>query len=384
MSAEQIASPRDSGLSFVHRLWPTLVLLLAATAQAGTNEWSSMGLQGGTVYDLAFHPTAPATMYAAAPNGFYRSTDSGATWQQASTPTSYYLRPSALAVTPGNPDHLYVAIRDGEALRSVDRGSTLARAASLNVLEQLSCWSIAASLDGSAIYYGIDSSVYRSTDQGATRQLRGTLPGLPIIAQLHVDRNAPQTVYAAAFGGVYRSTDGAANWQPLFLPTDPNLGGVWWIAVDPQNASRIWLATNTSLQVTVDGGSTWNSALARSVSDIDIDPANPNVVYASLLDGAVMRTIDGGVSWTSLVVPQRAQLGRPQLAIVPNQSQRLYLFGSTGIFSSNDAGATWQRADAGIDATSPGGFSQNTAGAQPVYFPIAEYGIGRVRSDGGG
>jgi photosystem II stability/assembly factor-like uncharacterized protein len=382
MSAQQVASPRDRGSSFVHRLWPTLILLLAATAQAGTNEWSSMGLQGGTIHDLAFHPTTPATMYAAAPNGFYRSTDSGATWQQASTPTTYYLRPSALAVTPGNPDHLYVALRDGGATRSVDRGSTLAHPTYLNVLEQLSSSSIAASLDGSAIYYGINSSVYRSTDQGATRQLRGTPPGFAYIGQLHVDRNDPQTVYAAAYGGLYRSTDGAASWQPLFLSTDPNLGGVWWIAVDPQNASRIWLATNTTLLVTVDGGSTWNSVLAHSVSDIDIDPANPNVVYASLLDGVVMRTIDGGVSWASLAVPQRAQLGRPRLAIVPNQSQRLYLFGSTGIFSSNDAGATWQRADAGIDATSPRGFSQNTAGAQRVYFPIAEYGIGLVRSDG--
>jgi photosystem II stability/assembly factor-like uncharacterized protein len=384
MSAPQIPSPQDSGHSFVHRLWPTLLLLLAASAQAGTNEWSSMGLQGGTIYDLAFHPTTPATMYAAAPNGFYRSTDSGATWQQASTPTGYYLRPSALAVAPGNPDHLYVAIRDGEALRSVDRGSTLARASILNVPGQHSSLSIAASVDGSAIYYGIDSNVYRSTDQGATRQLRGALPlpAFAVIGQLLVDRNEPQTVYATAFVGVYRSTDGAASWQPFFLPTDTSLDGVWWMAVDSQNASRIWLATNTSLRVTVDGGSTWNSVLEHTVSDIDIDPANPNVVYASLLDGAVMRTIDGGVSWTSLVVPQRAQLGRPKLAIVPNQSQRLYLFGSTGIFSSNDAGATWQRADAGIDATSPRGFSQHTAGAQPVYFPIAEYGIGLVRSDG--
>src|SRR5688572_4061017 len=162
MSAQQIAGSRDSGHSLIHRLWPTVVLLLAATAHAGTNEWTSMGLQGGTVYDLAFHPTTPATMYAAAPNGFYKSTDSGATWQQARTPTTYYLRPSALAVSPGNPDNLYVALRDGWAARSVDRGSTLAPAGTLNVPGQLSSWSIAASVDGSAIYYGINSSVYRS------------------------------------------------------------------------------------------------------------------------------------------------------------------------------------------------------------------------------
>ena len=68
-------------------------------AVAGTNTWTSAGLQGGTVYDLAFHPTTPSILYASAANGFYRSTDSGATWQQTPTPTSYYLRPSVLAVT---------------------------------------------------------------------------------------------------------------------------------------------------------------------------------------------------------------------------------------------------------------------------------------------
>ena len=59
MSAQQNASQARSKHRFIHLL-PTLALLLAASAQAGTNEWTSMGLQGGTVYDLAFHPTTPA------------------------------------------------------------------------------------------------------------------------------------------------------------------------------------------------------------------------------------------------------------------------------------------------------------------------------------
>ena len=65
-------------------------------------------------------------------------------------------------------------------------------------------------------------------------QLRGTLP-LPessVVGQLHVDRNEPQTVYAAAYSGVFRSTDGTASWQPFFSPTDTSLDGVWWIVND--------------------------------------------------------------------------------------------------------------------------------------------------------
>ena len=172
-----------------------------------------MGLQGGTVYDLAFHPTTPATMYAAAPNGFYRSTDSGATWQQAcSTPTSYYLRPSALAVTPGNPDHLYVAVRDGKALRSVDRGSTLARAASLNLLSNFGAGVLLHHWMDRPFDDGVKTRVYRSTDQGAMRERRGMLP-LPSCRHRGAARRPErsETVYAAAYGGVYRSTDGAAS-----------------------------------------------------------------------------------------------------------------------------------------------------------------------------
>jgi photosystem II stability/assembly factor-like uncharacterized protein len=379
---------RCASLPRASKQWAFCLLAIFATvhsaaAVAGTNTWTSMGLQGGRVYDLAFHATTPSTMYAVAPNGFYRSTDSGATWQQTiSTPNSFYFLPSALAVTPANPDHVYIGMGDGGAVRSVDRGTTLSGPIGPLLQGQSSTWGVAAARDGSVIYYAVNGSVYRSTDQGTSRQLRGAVPTDGLIAQIGVDPSDSQVVYASHYGGFYRSMDGAVTWQTMFVPTNLGVDGVWGFAIDPQDASRIWLATEGSLRVSVNGGSTWTAVLNQMVSDIDIDPATPNVVYASLLDGAVMRSADGGTSWTSLPVPQRATMGRPRLAIVPGQSNHLYVFGTTGIFSSSDAGSTWLRADAGIDATSPGRFSRTTAMAERVYFPIAEYGIGALRSDG--
>ena len=195
-----------------------------------------MGLQGGTVYDLAFHPTTPATMYAAAPNGFYRSTDSGATWQQASTPTSYYLRPSALAVTPANPDHLYIALRDGGALRSVDRGSTLADASPPNAAGatfELEHCCVSGWIGHLLCNQFQRVSQHRSGRHAAAA---GTLPWACTSSRsCYVDRDAPQTVYAAAFGGIYRSTDGAAS---LGSHSSCRLTQPGWCVVDGRRSAE--------------------------------------------------------------------------------------------------------------------------------------------------
>jgi hypothetical protein len=53
-------------------------LLLAGYAQAGINQWTSNGPEGGRISALAIDPTTPSTLYAGTPGqGVYKSTDGG-------------------------------------------------------------------------------------------------------------------------------------------------------------------------------------------------------------------------------------------------------------------------------------------------------------------
>lgn len=358
-------------------------VLTSTVVVAGTNTWTSMGLQGGAVFDLAIHPTTPSTMYATTLSGMYRTTDAGTMWQRVSAPPLSYFQASTVAIEPQSPDNVYIGGLDGYAWRSTDRGASVSiTQTTAFVADGGGSYSLAVARDGSAIYYPVGAKVYRSTDHGASRELRGTVPTGLLIGQLRVDDNDPQVLYAAAYDGVYRSDDGGASWQAFFLPANASSDGVYGFALDPSSSDRMWLATSASLRVSVNRGVTWSVVLPDTVSDIDFDPAVPDVAYASLYDNRVLKTINGGASWSPLPVPQRAAgAGRPRLATVPGQSNKLYLFGNGALFGSDDSGATWQRADGGLDATSPWGFSASGGTGQTVYFPIAEYGIGYIGSD---
>jgi photosystem II stability/assembly factor-like uncharacterized protein len=195
---------------------------------------------------------------------------------------------------------------------------------------------------------------------------------------------------AAPMGnGLYKSTDGGQNWQLSGLP---NSGAFGRIAVNPDNPNEVWAAASGWLNVTssqrglyhtTDGGKTWVRSLAPPNSttgaiDVAVDPANPNIILASLsdkfrTDGAfhyggigsgLYRSTNDGQTWTRLdnsnltgpvcswdasqsglnVSPN---LGRIAIAFAPSNPNRVYIQSSgfngpdKGFYVSNDAGQAW-------------------------------------------
>ena len=302
-----------------------------------------------------------------------------------SEPTELYFRPMAVATGAGGPGRVHVISATGEALRSEDRGINL-RYTTGQIVDGTQTrspngYAIAAAPDNSAIYYAVDMRIFRSVDGGVSRQLRGAVPGDPDypISALRVDASDPQVVYVAHYNGVYRSTDGGASWTPIFTRTSPS-DGVWSLTLDPQNANRIWLGANDSVKVSDDAGVTWRSVLAEVATDLDVDPRNSQIVYATTFNRRVLRTTDGGASWVELATPPMVNgVGAPRFAIHPADSARLYLFGNTGLFASTDAGATWSAMHQGIIASGPFRFSRTQPVSGRVFFSIMEYGVASLR-----
>lgn len=93
------------------------------------------------------------------------------------------------------------------------------------------------------------------------------------------------------------------------------------------------------------------SVTSGRVNAIAIDPRDNNIVYIGAAEGGVWKTIDGGVNWTPLTDDQ-ASLASGAIAIDPQNPDTVYVgtgeenfsvdsyFGA-GILKSTDAGATW-------------------------------------------
>ncbi|MBX2816019.1 MAG: glycosyl hydrolase, partial [Saprospiraceae bacterium] len=173
--------------------------------------------------------------------------------------------------------------------------------------------------------------------------------------------------------GIYVSHDAGKSWSNKGLKKTEHLSK---IIVHPTNSNVLWVAAQgplwskggeRGLYKTTDGGETWEKTLGddawTGVTDIVIDPRNPDVLYAATwqrhrtvaayLGGGpksgVHRSIDGGKTWTKLTsgLPS-SNLGKTGLAICPFNPDRIYAVLEEvrlkgGLYMSEDRGASWKK-----------------------------------------
>jgi len=170
------------------------------------------------------------------------------------------------------------------------------------------------------------AGLYKSTDDGQTWTSagRGIDAGKhPLIWRLIQDRNG--VLYAVVArrrealdygdpdtdGAVYRSTDGATTWRKVRLPA--GLNGPTGLVIDPEDPNRLYLssfgrfqlgAPGSSVQggvyLSTDGGRAWRPVLTAGqyVYDVTLDPARPQVLYATVFESSLWRSADRGEHWT--------------------------------------------------------------------------------------
>ena len=238
-------------------------------------------------------------------------------------------------------------------------------------------------------YFGSNGGgVWKTTDGGVTwRPIFDDQPVAPIGALTLAPSNSNiiyvgsgvNSVYSdlAHGNGVYKSTDAGNTWQHLGLDDTRHIGR---ILVDPRNADIVLVAAmghsagpNEERGVfrSADGGRTWKKVLyhdnVTGAIDLCFDPGNPRVAYAALWHGirkpgqsgtsfgpgsGLYKSTDEGITWTQLTghgLPG-GDWGRTGIAVAPgNRGRRVYAIIEAkekqgGLYRSDDAGASWQRA----------------------------------------
>ena len=174
--------------------------------------------------------------------------------------------------------------------------------------------------------------------------------------------------------GIYKSSDAGKTWTHLGLRDSE---GIPAVAVDPHNPNRVFAAAlghpyganeERGIYLSTDGGGNWQKVLSRGAnvggSDVEIDPSNPEIVYASLWEvrlgpwedgnqysgtgGGLFKSTDGGKTWNQLTNGLPKGIIQVDVAIAASQPSRLYASVATnepsvGIYSSDDAGENWTR-----------------------------------------
>lgn len=180
-----------------------------------------------------------------------------------------------------------------------------------------------------------------------------------------------------AGGGVWKSVNGAATWEPVF-EKEP-VAAIGAVAIDPTNQQVVWVGTGEAnprndvsygngLYKTTDGGKTWarvGLAGVWSISRIAIDPRDSRHVvvgafgdpFRDSTDRGVYVTFDGGRSWRKSLYLS-ASSGASDVAMDPQHPNVVYAgmwhfrrvpwtFTSGGpdggLFESNDGGRTWKK-----------------------------------------
>ena len=249
-----------------------------------------------------------------------------------------------------------------------------------------------AGIPGTDTYYfgAVGGGIWKTNNAGRTWYPIFDKESVASIGAIAVAPSDPNVIYAGSGeadmrsdiqhgDGVYKSNDGGKTWSHIGLEDTRQIGR---IAIDPKDANVVYVAAlghqygpNAQRGVfkSIDGGKTWSKVLYRDENtgaiDIAIDPADPNVIYASLWQtrrppwnvyppsngpgSGLYKTTDGGKTWTHITGHDfpGGVLGHIGIAVSPANHNRIYAIVDTnddktgGVYRSDDGGATWTHTD---------------------------------------
>jgi hypothetical protein len=308
---------------------------LDSTTLAGFR-WRNIGpaVMGGRVTDIEAVPNNPKIFYVAAATGGIWKTINAGTMFFPVFDKERAISMGDIAIAPSNPDILYAGTGEEDSRNSISPGA----------------------------------GIYKSTDAGRTWKLMG-LEATQQIGRIVVDPADPNVVYVSALGhawgpnperGLYKTTDGGAHWTLSKFVSDK--AGFVDIVMDPSDHNTLYASSwervrgpyflnsggpGSGLWKTTDAGATWTEikgggfpTTMKGRIGLAISQSSPKTIYA----------------WV-----EADTLPNPARSADSTKRQKTL----SGIYRSNDGGATWTLNFRNEPAGQGGG---GLADARPFYY----------------
>lgn len=275
-----------------------------------------------------------------------------------------------------------------------------------NIGGRITCIAVSPT-NSNVVFIGTPGAgIYKTTNGGTTwTPVFDSKPFL-YIGAIAIDPNNPNTIYAGTGDpdvpftvfigdGLYKSTDGGNTWTNVGLASTKIINK---IVINPLNSNEVYVAAlgnpiiadnNRGVYKSTDAGSTWNQVLfinnQTGVTDIEINPTTPSVLYATSYtcirnatvnirysnDARVYKTTNGGTNWNILGggLPN-FKVNRYSICMSKQNPNKLYVAVSDstyqmyGVYTTTNGGTSFTNMGNNGIASNYGGFGWYFSGLE--------------------
>ena len=342
--------------------------------------WSGYADASGRISSIIVDPTNPNMVYlAAAQGGVWKTTDGGVNWSPLTDHLSS-LASGYLAFDPANSNIIYYATGEqhfsadsyyGDGLfKTTDGGVTWSKIAPKDTVGSYIARILINPSNSNIIHLGSDRGYLQSTDGGSSWNLRLNANWCTDIV---VSSSAPSVVFAAIHStGIFKSTNDGTSWVQLTSGLPSSGFGRINMAISQSNANIVYasfIANSGALYgmyKTTDAGNTWTN-LSNTPNYVGyqgwydncviVHPTNPNICYAGGVfpygSGyyGLIKTTDGGNSWTDVTIGSNGQLHPDQHCLAFGPNNTLWVGNDGGVWNTTDGGQTWNNCNHTLGVT---------------------------------
>lgn len=359
-------------------------VLLISTSQGvfkstdAGNSWVLKSISSSRFRDMQFKPDDPSIIYAGRVPGsatyVYKSTNTGESFSAVALPTAVdYGSQIRLAVTPADPNVVYVYCEDGQVYKSTNAGASYFHVNTNTGVNMLGYYSDGQGFDSQASYdlclacsptnanivFAGGITTWKSTDGGITWSnsnmwTSSTFYNFHNSPEVHADKHIlafqnGNVLFEGNDGGIYKTTDGGSAWTDL--SNGLVISQIYRIGVSQTDHDIVLTGLQDNGSKKYQGAlNTWFDATGGDGMECIIDYNNAtSYMYATYVSGTIYRNSNGFTTQAKTTISANIPGGQPSGAWVtpyimhPVNSAILFA-GFDRVWKTTNRGDNWTSA----------------------------------------
>jgi photosystem II stability/assembly factor-like uncharacterized protein len=298
--------------------------------------------------DMVINPANSSVIYAGSNDrsatggyGFITSLDGGATWSTNKIGFGTFSKIAFITLHPDNSNVIYVGGSGTSLMKSTNAGANWT-----DIMSGVSDnYSSLVDFDAQRnIYVACGSNIFKSSNESTWQSITSSASNTDVF-KIVFDPTNLKTFYAATLGGVYKTTDGGANW------VEKNTGiidsDIWTIGISPFDHNTLFAGTYGGiLYRSTDGGNNWTEKTSGLTGlggtdfwEMWFHPQTAGTLYLLEDGNRIFLTTNNGDSWSEYKVNNTTIYN----LYISNSSKNIWYAYASGsvLYRSSDYGSTW-------------------------------------------